>query len=62
MEASGPSGNRSVPPKQRMAEIIGTAIAVLTLTIPLVTIAYFSSHQNIDTMPRTIYSLTNIRK
>ena len=62
MGASGPSGNRSVPPKQRMVEIMGTAIAVLTLTIPLVAIAYFSTNQNIDTIPPTTYSLPNMRK
>ncbi len=62
MEASGPSGNSSVPRKQRMTEIIGTAIALITLTIPLVTIAYFSLEQDIDTIPSTTYSLPNMRK
>ncbi len=62
MEASGPSGKSSVPRKQRMAEIMGTAIAVLTLTIPLVTIAYFSPNQDIDTRPTTTYSLPVMRK
>lgn len=62
MEASGPSGNRSVPPKQLMAEILGTAIAILTLTLPLLTIAYFSPNQNTNTIPITTYSLPSIKK
>lgn len=63
MEASGSSGNsRSVPPKQLMTEIMGMVIAIITLTLPILTIAYFSPNPNTNTIPRTTYSLPNIKK
>lgn len=62
MEASGPSEKNSVPPKQGIAQIIGTAIAVITLTIPMITIAYFSANQNTDTILPETYSLPSLNK
>jgi hypothetical protein len=60
MEASGPSGKRSVSPKQGIVEIIGTAIAVITLTVPIITIAHFSRIQNRETILPPTYSLPRI--
>jgi len=42
MESSGPSRNSSHIPEQGWANILGTVIAVLTLTIPLVATSYYS--------------------
>ncbi|MBZ8178740.1 MAG: hypothetical protein SAL07_22750 [Oscillatoria sp. PMC 1051.18] len=57
MESSGPSGNASEQPQSRLAGIVGTAIAILTLTIPMLVIAYYSSNRNIEMLPRTTYVL-----
>jgi hypothetical protein len=62
MEASGPSGNTSNIPKQSIATILGTAIAVVTLTLPLITITYFASESNFNNVPATNYSFPNLRK
>ncbi|MEC4991777.1 MAG: hypothetical protein SAJ37_23830 [Oscillatoria sp. PMC 1068.18] len=58
MESSGPSGNASEQPQSKLAGIIGTAIAILTLTIPMLVIAYYSSNSSIETFPRTTSVLT----
>jgi hypothetical protein len=42
MESSGPSRNPSHHPKQGWAEVFGTIIALLTLTLPILAIAYYS--------------------
>jgi hypothetical protein len=60
MEASGPSGNTSVHPQQTMTKILGTAIAVITLILPIATIAYFSTNNNIDPIQKTT-STTNLK-
>ena len=62
MEASGPSEKSSVSPKQGIVEIIGTAIAVITLAVPIITIAYFSTSSNIDPILPQTYSLGSIKK
>lgn len=62
MEASGPTEKNSVSPKQRAVEIIGTAIAILTLTVPIITIAYFSTSQKTDTILPKTYTLPSIKK
>jgi hypothetical protein len=52
MESSGPSGNSSQPAYQRWAGILGTIIAVMTLTLPMVTISYYSSFSsNAEVLP-----------
>ncbi|MDY7016588.1 MAG: hypothetical protein SVX43_23935 [Cyanobacteriota bacterium] len=43
MESSGSPANASDPPNHRWARIIGTAIALLTLTVPTLAIARYSS-------------------
>jgi hypothetical protein len=47
-QAENPPGRSS----QKLADIIGTAIALLTLTLPLVAIAHFST-VNVDLLPPT---------
>ena len=61
MESSGPSGNTSDSPNLLWAEIIGTMIAVLTLTLPLLVIAYYSSNSSVDPFTRNPYSLPRAR-
>ncbi|MGL5807416.1 MAG: hypothetical protein ACRC2R_24625 [Xenococcaceae cyanobacterium] len=52
MESSGPSGNSSEPAYQRWAGVLGTVIAVMTLTLPVLTISYYSSsNSNAESLP-----------
>ncbi|NJK36239.1 MAG: hypothetical protein HC919_15615 [Oscillatoriales cyanobacterium SM2_2_1] len=57
MEPGSPSGNLSEPPRHRWAAITGTAIALLTLTLPLLFIANYSTDSSVRALPRTTYSL-----
>ncbi len=57
MESSGPSANPADQPPDRWAEIWGTVIAVLTLTLPLLAIANFSSSSRVQLLQSTPYSL-----
>ena len=57
MESTSPSGNASEPPDHRWAKIVGSAIALLTLTLPLLIVAYYSSNSSVDPLPRASYSL-----
>lgn len=41
MESSGPSG-KPAEPSPRWSDLLGTVIALLTLTIPLLIIGYYS--------------------
>jgi hypothetical protein len=41
---------------------MGTAIALLTLTLPLSVIAYYSSSSSVDVLQQTTYSLPNSQK
>jgi hypothetical protein len=52
MEYSTPSGKVVEPPAHRWAYIIGTTIALLTLTLPMFAIAYYSP-QNHRARPET---------
>jgi hypothetical protein len=59
MESSSPSGKTSEPPSHRWANILGTAIAILTLTLPLLAIAYDSVPSDLDSLSgNTSYSFT----
>lgn len=58
MEPSSPSGNVSEPPSNRWASLLGTTIAVLTLTLPMGVIAYYSSQNSTETLPQPNYSLS----
>ncbi|MBR8829406.1 MAG: hypothetical protein DSM107014_16160 [Gomphosphaeria aponina SAG 52.96 = DSM 107014] len=48
MESSGPSNKTSELPHHPWAEVLGTAIAIMTLIIPILAIAYYSSNNNVD--------------
>lgn len=52
MESSTPSGKAAEPPAHRWAYIVGTTIALLTLILPVVSIAYYSP-QNRQAEPKT---------
>ncbi|MEO0430583.1 MAG: hypothetical protein AAF151_02720 [Cyanobacteria bacterium J06656_5] len=43
MESASQLESNSEPPHSPIAEILGTFIALATLTLPLFTVAYFSS-------------------
>jgi hypothetical protein len=43
MESSGSSAKAVEAPGHRWAQILGTAIAVITLTLPTLIIAYYST-------------------
>jgi putative Ca2+/H+ antiporter (TMEM165/GDT1 family) len=57
MESSNPSANSSDPhPHNRWAEFMGAVIALLTLTLPVFVIGYYSSNR-VDILQQTTYSL-----
>ncbi len=62
MQSSGPSANSSDPHSHKWAELIGTVIALLTLTLPLFIIAYYSSSSSADVLQQTTYSLPRSEK
>lgn len=54
MESTGPSGDSNKALNYRWAAIMGTAVAVLTLILPLWVIAYYSSpNSNLPALPQT---------
>ncbi|WP_071943848.1 hypothetical protein [Crocosphaera chwakensis] len=55
MESSSPSGKVSEPPAHRWTHLMGIAIAMLTLTLPISAIAYYSSSQAVPSSPTRIY-------
>ncbi|MDV3001168.1 MAG: hypothetical protein N5P05_002774 [Chroococcopsis gigantea SAG 12.99] len=57
MESSSPSGKTAEIPGHRWSNFIGTTIAILTLTIPLLAIANYSSLNDHDSLGRNSYSL-----
>jgi hypothetical protein len=60
MESSNPSANSDQPP-QRLADIVGTVIALLTLTLPLVAIARYSSN-GVEVLQQVTYPLPQTRR
>ncbi|MDJ0845842.1 hypothetical protein [Crocosphaera sp.] len=56
MESSSPSGKVSEPPAHRWTHIMGIAIAMLTLIVPILVIAYYSSN------PATRFQVENMQK
>ncbi|RMF21063.1 MAG: hypothetical protein D6756_13145 [Cyanobacteria bacterium J083] len=60
MESSGPSHDTAQSPGPRWAKILGTFIAVLTLTVPFIIIAHYSTGARIESLPTRIYRLPNI--
>lgn len=61
MESSGSPANASEPPNHRWARIIGTAIAILTLTVPTLAIAYYSSSNNRTPLLAPPYSVRTFK-
>ena len=60
MESSEQMSNNSDSPHQRWAGILGMFVAVVTLTLPLLTIAYYSSFSsNAEPLPQEIYPSFN---
>ena len=57
MESSGLPGSTSDHPSHRWARLMGAAIAVVTLILPFLVVAYYSSSSSVDSLPRNIYSL-----
>jgi hypothetical protein len=57
MESSSPSGNVSSSLRPRWAGILGTTIAILTLTLPPLVIAYYSSTGSAGMLLQTTYPL-----
>jgi hypothetical protein len=43
MNSNSPSANSSDTYSQRLADIVGTAIALITLTLPVLIISHYSS-------------------
>lgn len=56
MDSSGPSAKAYDQPANHWSEIMGTLIAVLTLTLPVLAIANYSS-TSVEALPRNSYSL-----
>ena len=45
MEPGSTASNSAIPTSQPLANLMGTLIALLTLIVPVIAIAYFSSNQ-----------------
>ncbi|MCH2243884.1 MULTISPECIES: hypothetical protein [Crocosphaera] len=61
MESSSPSGKVPEPPAHRWTNVMGIAIAMLTLIVPILVIAYYSSNQA-NSSPATRTYLDNPRE
>ncbi len=61
MESSSPSGKVSEPPAHRWTHVMGTVIAIVTLTLPIFIIAYYSSNRA-QPLPQTPPYLDNPRE
>ncbi|MBW4613742.1 MAG: hypothetical protein KME21_10770 [Desmonostoc vinosum HA7617-LM4] len=57
MNSNSQSGNSADIYPHRLAEIAGTAIALLTLTLPVFVIAHYSSPTVQNPQPPLIYNL-----
>lgn len=61
MESSGPSGKLPQRNKQSWGEAIGTIIALLTLTLPLLVTAHYSQDVELETSRQTSYPPIEMR-
>ncbi|BAU63622.1 unknown protein [Stanieria sp. NIES-3757] len=60
MDSSERSPNTSESPDHRWAGILGTVVAIMTLILPLLVIAYYSPvSSNAEPLPGQIRSLPN---
>ena len=56
MESSERTNSNSESPHQKWADILGMTVAVVTLTLPLWAIAYYSPFSsNAEALPQEIY-------
>ncbi|MBD1920850.1 hypothetical protein H6F77_07090 [Microcoleus sp. FACHB-831] len=62
MESSGSSANASDQPPPRWAEILGTVIAVVTLTLPVFAIANYSSSSSVEAWQQNTSSIAREAK
>jgi hypothetical protein len=61
MEVSQRSGSVEEPPGHRWAAILGTGVAIVTLTLPLIMIASYSpSGSNAQPVSQTMYQSQSI--
>ena len=58
MNSSDQAANSPDRPPPRLADIVGTFIALLTLTLPLFIIAHYSSH-SVEVLQNISYPLEN---
>ena len=61
MESTSSSENPPEPPSSRFAHVVGTVVALLTLTLPLLAIAHYSS-ANTQMPPLPGYPLSRTRE
>ncbi|MBW4561968.1 MAG: YidC/Oxa1 family membrane protein insertase [Mojavia pulchra JT2-VF2] len=57
MNSNSQSANSTDTYSHRLADIVGTAIALLTLTLPVFVIAHYSSTNVQNSQPQLIYNL-----
>ncbi|MDF5716913.1 MAG: hypothetical protein PUP93_24355 [Rhizonema sp. NSF051] len=57
MNSNTPSANANDTDSHRLADIVGTIIAVLTLTLPLFVIAHYSNSNVQNNQQQPLYSL-----
>jgi|GEM_PF-587937 len=57
MNSNSQSANTEELPSQRLADVVGTAIAVLTLTLPMFVIGHYSSSSVQDNRQPSTYNL-----
>lgn len=58
MESGSPSGSPSEENPHTIAQLVGTVIALLTLTMPLLVIARYSSASNTSLFPPATYPVS----
>ncbi|MTJ07471.1 MULTISPECIES: hypothetical protein [unclassified Anabaena] len=61
MNLNSQSANSPDTYSQRLADIVGTAIALITLTLPVFIIAYYSAPNVEINQPSLIYNLSSNR-
>jgi hypothetical protein len=60
MESTGSSDGASERSNYKWSDILGTMVAILTLTLPLISIAYYSSFNNsAEALPNKSYPQPN---
>jgi hypothetical protein len=57
MNSNSQSANSSDTYSHRLADVVGTAIALLTLILPLFVIAHYSAHNVQNSQQQLIYNL-----